>query len=78
MARAAPFAVAALVFAAPAAAQRQDPCARLEEPIAYNACLAEHGPRAAASRPASPNEETSGAVRRTPHGRRRLEFNLGD
>ena len=78
MARAAPVAFAALVFAAPAAAQRPDPCARLEEPLAYNACLAEHGPRAAATRAASPNVEASGALRRTPHGRQRLEFNLGD
>jgi hypothetical protein len=78
MARAAPFAFAALVFATPAAAQRPDPCARLEAPLAYNACLAEHGPRAAATRPASPNEEASGAVRRASHGRQRLEFNLGD
>ena len=78
MARAARFAFAALVFAAPAAAQRPDPCARLEEPIAYNACLAEHGPRAAATRPASPNEEASGPVRRTRRGRQQLEFSVGD
>jgi hypothetical protein len=78
MARAAPLAFVALVFAAPAAAQRSDPCARLEEPIAYNACLAAHGPRAAATRPATPNEEAAGAVRRAPRGRQRLEFNLGD
>jgi hypothetical protein len=78
IAHAAPFAFAALVFAAPAAAQRSDPCARLEAPLAYNACLAEHGPHAAATRPASPNEEASAPVRRTPHGRQRLEFSVGD
>jgi hypothetical protein len=78
IARAAPFAFAALVLAAPAAAQRPDPCARFEEPLTYNACLAEHGPRAAATRPASPNEEASGPVRRSRRGRQRLEFSVGD
>ena len=78
IAHAAPFAFAALVFVAPAAAQRSDPCARFEAPLAYNACLAEHGPHAAATRPASPNEEASAPVRRTPHGRQRLEFSVGD
>jgi len=78
MARAAPFAFAALVFAAPAAAQRSDPCARFEAPLAYNACLAEHGPHAAATRPATSNEEASAPIRRTRHGRQRLEFSVGD
>jgi len=77
---AAPLAFAALVLAAPAAAQKPDPCARFEEPLAYNACLAEHGPRAAGkgTRPASPDEEASGPIRRAPHGRQRLEFNVRD
>jgi hypothetical protein len=76
--RAAPFVFAALVFAAPAAAQRPDPCARFEEPLAYNACLAEHGPRAGATRPAAATDEAGGRVQRAPRGRQRLEFNVGD
>ncbi len=77
-ARVAPFVFAALIFSAPAAAQRPDPCARFEAPLAYNACLAEHGPHAAAARPASPNEAASDLVRRTRRGRQRLEFSVGD
>lgn len=76
--RAASFSFAALVSVAPAAAQGSDPCARFEAPLAYNACLAQHGPHAAATRPASPSEEASGPVRRTRHGRQRLEFSVGD
>jgi len=78
MARAASFAFAALVFAAPAAAQKADSCARFEAPLAYNACLAEHGLRAAGTRAASPQEESSGPVRRVRQGRQRLEFSVGD
>lgn len=80
MTRAAVFALAAFVCATPAAAatQRPDPCARFEEPLAYNACLAEHGPRAPATRPATESEEGGGPARRAPHGRQRLEFNAGD
>jgi hypothetical protein len=77
---AASLAFAALVVAAPAAAQKSDSCARFDAPLAYNACLAAHGPRAArtGARPASPDEEASGRVRRAPHGRQRLEFNVRD
>ncbi len=77
MARAPRLAVAALLFAAPAAAQPPDPCARFEEPLAYNSCLAAHGPRAGATRPAAATDEAGGHVRRAPHGRQRLEFNVG-
>jgi len=78
--RAAPFALLALFAAAPAAAKGLDPCARFEEPLAYNACLAAHGPRAPETRAAAPGEvETAPAIRerRRAGGRRRLEINLG-
>jgi len=77
--RAAYLASLVLLLAAPAAAQRPDPCGRFEEPLAYNACLAEHGPRAAETRAASPDGEALGAIRRAPHGhgRQRLELNAG-
>jgi hypothetical protein len=78
MTRATPFAFVALVVAAPAAAQPSDPCARFEEPLAYNACLAAHGPRAPATRPAPAGDEAPGRVRHASHGRQRFEFDVGD
>jgi hypothetical protein len=43
-----------LAFAVPALAQDDTACARYQEPMAYNACLARHGPKAndVATRPA--------------------------
>jgi len=76
--RAAPFAVVALILASPAAAQRPDPCASIEAPLAYNACLAEHGPHAPATRAEAPGDEGGAPLRRGPRGRRRLEFSVGD
>jgi hypothetical protein len=38
--------LAAIVFAARARAQDDPSCARYDEPMAYNACLASHGPKA--------------------------------
>jgi hypothetical protein len=68
----------ALVVAAPAAAQKADPCARFEAPLAYNACLAEHGPRAPGTRAEAPGDEGSAPLLRGPRGRRRLDFGVGD
>jgi hypothetical protein len=65
-------------LAAPAAAQTPDPCARFEAPLAYNACLAAHGPKAGATRPAAHGGDAGGPVRRTPLGRQRVEFSVGD
>jgi hypothetical protein len=65
-------------FAAPAAAQTPDSCARFEAPLAYNACLAAHGPKAGATRPAAHDGEAGGPARRARPGRQRLEFNVGD
>jgi hypothetical protein len=78
MTRAARLAIASLLLAAPAAAQPPDPCARFEEPLAYNACLAAHGPRAPETRPATAGDEAPGRVRHASRGRQRFEFNLGD
>jgi len=78
-ARAALLAIAALLLAAPAvAAKGADPCGQFQEPLAYNACLAAHGPRAAPTRPESPGETASGHTRHVAHGRQRLEFSVGD
>ena len=78
-ARAALLTIAALLLAAPAAAANgPDPCAQFQAPLAYNACLAAHGPRAAPTRPESPGEATSGHARHVAHGRQRLEFSVGD
>ena len=54
------------------------PARSIEDPLAYNACLAKQGPRAAGTRPASPQEESSGPVRRVRQGRQQLEFSVGD
>ena len=69
-------AVLAPLIAAPAHAKGKDPCAQFEEPFAYNACLARHGPPAFAARPIPAPENDSGALR-PRRGRRRLEFDVG-
>jgi hypothetical protein len=40
------FSLAALIWAASARAEDDPACAQYREPMAYNACLARHGPRA--------------------------------
>ena len=70
-----PVVVAPLV-GAPAEALAKDPCAAFEEPLAYNACLARHGPPAFAARPAQDPDEGFGAPR-ARHGRGRLDFEVG-
>ena len=70
------FGVVAPLIGAPAHALAKDPCAAIEEPFAYNACLARHGPHALATRPIPERGEDSGALR-PRRGRARLEFDLG-
>lgn len=54
-------ALAAVAFiSAGARAQGDEACARIEEPLAYNACLAAHGPKA---RMIAPQSEASSSVR---------------
>jgi hypothetical protein len=69
-------AVVASLIGAPAAALAKDQCAAIEEPLAYNACLARHGPPAFATRPAQDPDEGFNAPR-SRHGRARLEFEVG-
>ena len=81
----------ALAGAAPAGRARAEDvpaCANIEEPLAYNACLAVHGPKANASHAsAAPNSgpieraRPAQSERRAPlatatrrHGRSRMEF----
>jgi hypothetical protein len=75
MIRAALLALLVLTFVAPAAAEKPDPCARFEEPLAYNACLAAHGPRAFGARPEGSGEEGGPPRRHVPHERQRMELN---
>ena len=70
-----PVVVAALV-AASAVALAKDQCAAIEEPLAYNACLARHGPPAFVTRPGADPDEGFSAPR-ARHGRERLEFGVG-
>lgn len=54
-------------ISAPAAADEDPSCARIEEPLAYNACLAAHGPRAtkiggAAGAPAQAHADPEASV----------------
>jgi hypothetical protein len=54
-----------------------DLCAKYEEPLAYNACLARQGPEAHGARP---TRDAGGrgtvAAKRGPHGRERMEFTI--
>lgn len=63
------------VLPGPARAQDDPACARFEEPLAYNACLASHGPRAntlgnatgaAGVRRTDPEEETPARAKAPP------------
>jgi hypothetical protein len=78
-------ALALLGIGAPAQAQDNPACAKFEEPLAYNACLARLGPRAAATRGVpEPDGGTRGArharggpeIVRTRKGRVRAEFTI--
>jgi hypothetical protein len=69
-------AVVAPLIGAPAAALAKDQCAAIEEPLAYNACLARRGPPAFVARPAPDPDEGFNAPR-PRHGRERLEFGVG-
>jgi hypothetical protein len=79
---------AAFVFAiaAPAAAQDNPACAKFDEPLAYNNCLARLGPQAHAVQ-GGPEPGEGGArdrvhqrlwpqAARRVHGRMRMEFNV--
>ena len=77
MARAATFAiVAALLLAGPARGEG-GACAKYEDPLAYNACLAQQGPQAHGAK-ATRNIGGRGASSavRGPHGRERMEFTI--
>ena len=67
---------AGLILAGPASGQG-DPCAKYEDPLAYNACLARQGPQAHGAKPAR-DAGGHGAIpaRRGPHGRERMEFTV--
>ena len=82
---------AALFVALPVAGARaeDDPCTRFVEPLAYNSCLASHGPKAGAVRTfggSPPNDNKgsgAGAPPRPrlqaparPHGRVHMEFQV--
>ena len=70
--RAASWMVLALASAASAGGARaEDACAKIEEPLAYNACLAAHGPKANAPHAsAAPNAEPVEQARPGQTGRR--------
>ncbi|MGA2044608.1 MAG: hypothetical protein ABSG83_14705 [Roseiarcus sp.] len=90
MRRAARWIGVALLIAAPAGAQNYPACAKIEDPLAYNACLARQGPPAHATRAIAPNDAdgarawTGGAHTRPGvriahgrHGRMVLELSVG-
>ncbi len=80
--------VGALLAGAPARAEDNPACAKYEEPLAYNACLARLGPHAPATRAvAAPDDDAGGPsaggrrrarggfeVSRGRHRRMRAEF----
>ncbi len=68
---------AALILASPAGGASSDACAKFEEPLAYNACLAKQGPQAHGAR-ATRNLGGRGTIPATrgPHGRQRMEFTI--
>ncbi len=82
---------AAVLVGAPARAEDNPACAKYQEPLAYNACLARLGPPAHATRAIPAPEEESGPAyaggRRRFHGgfemsrerheRPHLEFDVG-
>ena len=71
----------ALLIGAPARAKDNASCAQFEEPFAYNACLARHGPPAGATRAIAAPDDDFGAPRpyaRKGRGRMRMEFDVGE
>jgi hypothetical protein len=78
--------VAAALIGSGARGQDSAACAKFEDPLAYNACLARGGPPAHATRAITPAEElSSGAHARSAmtvaHGRRGrmvLELSVGE
>jgi hypothetical protein len=76
------FAFAVVVAGLPARAQDNPACARFEEPLAYNACLARQGPTARATRGIPeprgvvPRYRGSPAVTRTAKGRVHAVFTI--
>jgi len=54
----------ALLIAAPAGAQNYAACAKIDDPLAYNACLARQGPPAHATRAIAPTDAENGAAGR--------------
>ncbi len=65
-----------LIAAAPAAA---DPCAKFEEPLAYNSCLARQGPAARAvnvGKAPARAAAAHGAATIRRHGRSELVFSV--
>jgi hypothetical protein len=69
------FLVALIALGGAANAVDNPACAKFEEPLAYNACLAKLGPKAYAVAPA-PMHERYGAARREKSGRMRAEFSI--
>ena len=71
--------LAAPLIAAPAAA-KDDPCAKYDAPLEYNACLAKHGPPAGVTRAIAPDEDFGAPSADAPKGgdRHRLEIDLGE
>jgi hypothetical protein len=80
--------LATLPIGAPARAKDNGSCAQFEAPLAYNACLASHGPRAGETRAIAAPDDDVGAKRafggrrgrgggealRGKRGRARMEF----
>jgi hypothetical protein len=78
--------IGALMASAPALAVDNSACAKFDEPLAYNACLARFGPRAPDMRGAPAPDEGAAGQRRVRggfefspgrHRRMRAEFNPG-
>jgi hypothetical protein len=61
-----------------AEARTEADCERLDEALAYNACLAELGPRVGERRPAiaSPAPSSRNPVQRRPDGRKSATFDV--
>jgi hypothetical protein len=71
----------ALLVGAPARAEDNPACAKFEEPLAFNACLAKFGPRAHESKAIAAEaggrrSARGGEISRARRGRVRLEFDV--
>jgi hypothetical protein len=79
--------LSALIVGAPARAGGVASCANIEEPLAYNACLARFGPHAPTMHgatapdgeedPPPAGERKGGEFSQGGHGRPRAEFDVG-